>query len=179
LAEPISPPCSGTRWRRRSGDLTGCSGEYSAPSASAPADYAYDAWLCTKASGSVRHASAYGDTINIAARLKTANKQLGTRICVSENVARKVAEFRGRPIGDLVLRGRKEPLRAFEPLRPEQRRTASIKGYFAAFAKLEAGDPAALAAFAAEVGKSPDDQLAAFHLKRLLNGATGSRIEMD
>ena len=29
-------------------------------------------------------------------------------------------DFRGRPVGDLVLRGRREPLRAFEPLLPEQ-----------------------------------------------------------
>ena len=48
-----------------------------------------------------------------------------------------------------------------------------------AFAKLEAGDPGALGAFAAQVGKRPDDQLASFHLKRLLNGATGTRISLD
>ncbi len=48
-----------------------------------------------------------------------------------------------------------------------------------AFAKLEANDPSALAAFAAHVGKNPDDHLASFHLKRLLNGATGTRIVMD
>ena len=48
-----------------------------------------------------------------------------------------------------------------------------------AFGKLEANDPSALAAFAAHVGKSPSDQLAGFHLKRLLNGATGTRILMD
>ncbi|TIV62618.1 MAG: adenylate/guanylate cyclase domain-containing protein, partial [Mesorhizobium sp.] len=41
--------------------------------------------------------TAYGDTINIAARLEAANKQLGTRICVSESVARAVPDFRGRP----------------------------------------------------------------------------------
>ena len=62
--------------------------------------------------------TAYGDTINIAARLEAANKQLGTRICVSASVAARVAGFRGRPVGDLVLRGRTEPLRAFEPLLP-------------------------------------------------------------
>ena len=28
-------------------------------------------------------------------------------------------------------------------------------------------------------GKHPDDQLARFHLKRLLNGAAGKRIAMD
>ncbi|MGO9274391.1 MAG: adenylate/guanylate cyclase domain-containing response regulator, partial [Terriglobia bacterium] len=48
-----------------------------------------------------------------------------------------------------------------------------------AFAKLEAGDPGAMAAFAAHVGKHADDQLASFHLKRLLNGAAGARIVMD
>src|ERR1700742_2684534 len=48
--------------------------------------------------------TAYGDTVNIAARLETANKSLGTRICVSAAVAENSGNFRGRPIGDLVLR---------------------------------------------------------------------------
>ena len=34
--------------------------------------------------------TAYGDTINVAARLETANKQLGTRVCVSADLAAKV-----------------------------------------------------------------------------------------
>jgi adenylate cyclase len=123
--------------------------------------------------------TAYGDTINVTARLETANKQLGTRICVSAELAAKVDDFRGRPVGDLVLRGKTEALRAFEPLRREQYEDAATNGYLEAFAKLEANDPAALAAFAAHVGKCPDDQLASFHLKRLLNGATGTRIAMD
>jgi adenylate cyclase len=44
---------------------------------------------------------------------------------------------------------------------------------------LEAGGPGALAAFASHVGQEPQDQLASFHLKRLLNGATGTRIVME
>jgi adenylate cyclase len=91
----------------------------------------------------------------------------------------KVEEFRGRPVGDLVLRGRTEALRAFEPLRRTQYEDPTTKSYLEAFAKLEAGDPGAMAAFAAYVGKNADDQLASFHLKRLLNGATGARIVMD
>ena len=82
-------------------------------------------------------------------------------------------------IGDLVLRGRSKPLRAYEPLRPGRHDDADAGGYLAAFEKLKAGDPGALAAFAAEVGKRPHDQLATFHLKRLLNGSTGTRIEME
>jgi adenylate cyclase len=123
--------------------------------------------------------AAYGDTINIAARLEAANKQLGTRICVSAILAAKVKDFRGRPVGDLLLRGRSEALRAFEPLRAEQYDDPATKSYLEAFAKLEAGDPGAIAAFAAHVGKRPEDQLASFHLKRLLNGETGTRIAMD
>jgi len=123
--------------------------------------------------------TAYGDTINIAARLEAANKQLGTRICVSAILAAKVKDFRGRPVGDLLLRGRSETLRAFEPLPAKQHDDPSTKSYLEAFAKLEAGDPGAIAALAAHVGKYADDQLASFHLKRLLNGATGTQIAMD
>ncbi len=123
--------------------------------------------------------TAYGDTINIAARLEAANKQLGTRICVSAILAAKVKDFRGRPVGDLLLRGRSEALRAFEPLQAKVYEDPSTRSYLEAFAKLEAGDPGAMAAFAAYVGKQPEDQLASFHLKRLLNGATGTRIALD
>jgi adenylate cyclase len=123
--------------------------------------------------------TAYGDTINVASRLEAANKQLGTRICVSAAVAARMSEFRGRPVGDLILRGRTEALRAFEPLRLEQYQDSDTATYLEAFAKLEANDPAAMAAFAAYIGKRADDQLASFHLKRLLNGATGVRIVMD
>src|SRR5271170_355287 len=93
--------------------------------------------------------TAYGDTINVAARLEAANKQLGTRICVSATLADKVACFRGRPVGDLVLRGKMEALRAFEPLRDAQYEDPATKSYLDAFAKLEASDPGAMAAFAA------------------------------
>jgi adenylate cyclase len=123
--------------------------------------------------------TAYGDTINVAARLEAANKQLGTRICVSATLADKVKDFRGRPIGDLMLRGRTEAMRALEPLRVEQHDELETKGYIEAFAKLEASDPGAIAAFASHVGRHPQDQLASFHLKRLLNGATGTRIAME
>src|SRR5438477_1372538 len=76
--------------------------------------------------------TAYGDTINIAARLEAANKQLGTRVCASEAIMAGVIEIRGRPIGDLILRGREEPLRAFEPLRRDQYDDPSTQSYLKA-----------------------------------------------
>jgi len=121
--------------------------------------------------------TAYGDTINTASRLETANKFLGTRICVSAAVARAASGFKGRPVGDLMLRGRSEPLRAYEPLQDATGPAATQ--YSEAFAKLEAGDAGAMPAFAALVGAHTDDPLANFHLKRLLNGAKGVRMQLE
>jgi adenylate cyclase len=104
------------------------------------------------------------------------NKQLGTRICVSATLAGMVEDFKGRPVGDLVLRGRTEALRVYEP---ELSSSSSTASYLDAFGKLEKRDSGAMAAFAAHVGKQPDDQLAGFHLKRLLNGHTGTQIVME
>lgn len=123
--------------------------------------------------------TAYGDTINVAARLEAVNKQLGTRICVSAPLMNKVDGFQGRPVGDLLLRGKTEALRVFEPLPADLKDDSSKTSYMEAFAKLETGDPTAIPTFAAHLGKFPDDALASFHLKRLLNGATGISIRMD
>jgi adenylate cyclase len=123
--------------------------------------------------------TAYGDTVNTASRLEAANKRLGTRICVSAAVVEGVPGFQGRPVGDLMLRGRSEPLRAFEPLANGSFDSQTLAQYTDAFAKLEAGDAAAMPAFAALVGAHADDKLAGFHLKRLLNGEKGVRIAVE
>jgi adenylate cyclase len=123
--------------------------------------------------------TAYGDTINVAARLEAANKKLGTRMLVSQALAVKVENFRGRPVGDLVLRGRTETVRAFEPLQAERCDDPAVESYQKAFAQLKDADPCAMAAFAAHVGSYPDDRLASFHLKRLLSGATGTKIALE
>jgi class 3 adenylate cyclase len=123
--------------------------------------------------------TAHGDTINTAARLEAANKFLGTRICVSATIAERAQNFKGRPVGDLVLRGRSEPLRAHEPLCAEAFKAPANTQYSEAFAKLEAGDATAMPAFAALVGLHADDPLAGFHLKRLLNGAKGVLMQLE
>jgi adenylate cyclase len=123
--------------------------------------------------------TAYGDTINVAARLESANKQLGTSICVSASVAARVEGFLGRPIGDLVVKGRSEPIRALEPMTDIAYADPMTDSYLSAFAMMEAGDSGSISAFAGLVGSRGNDQLANFHLKRLLNGATGTRISLD
>ncbi len=122
--------------------------------------------------------TAYGDTINIAARLEAANKVLGTRICASADVAERVEGFRGRPVGDLMLRGKTKALRAFEPLTAAAYADPATAGYVEAFAKIEKRDPGAMPAFAALMGMRAQDGLVNFHLKRLLNGGTGAVFDL-
>lgn len=120
--------------------------------------------------------TAHGDAINTAARLETANKSLGTRICVSEHVVGQIPSFTGRPIGTVLLPGKTEQLKIFEPLSTERMESPGIKAYQAAFAKLEGGDSSASQAFAAVVGEYTDDPLATYHLKRTLAGEAGVNI---
>jgi adenylate cyclase len=122
--------------------------------------------------------TAYGDTINIAARLQAANKVLGTRICASDAVACRVDGFRGRPAGRLQLRGRREMLLAHEPLAEARFAAPATGAYLAAYAKLAEGEAGALPAFAALVGAEAGDALAGFHLRRLLDGARGACVDL-
>ena len=121
--------------------------------------------------------TAYGDTINTASRLEAANKALGTRVCISVHVLERAPNLKVRPVGDLLLRGRADALRAYEPIIPAGDTKADA--FTGAFDKLAAHDPGALAAFASLVGLTPDDPLANFHLRRLLNGQTGTRVDLQ
>jgi adenylate cyclase len=123
--------------------------------------------------------TAYGDTINVAARLEAANKQFGTRVCVSGSVVERTPDFRGRPVGYLRLRGRSEDLLAHEPLTAERHHDALTVEYRQAYARCEACDPAALPAFAALLGRDSGDGLVSFHLKRLLAGAVGVAVALE
>jgi adenylate cyclase len=122
--------------------------------------------------------TAYGDTINTAARLEVANKTLGTRICVSGVIVERAGTFSGRPIGNLMLRGRAEALPAFEPL-SDASQNACLASYIACYEKLANDDPQAMMFFAAHLGSYPDDALARFHLKRLLNAQRSTCIALE
>ena len=106
--------------------------------------------------------TAHGDAINVAARLETANKVLGTRICVSEYTVAQVPGFKGRPVGELVLKGKNKSLGAYEPLHCDQHATPATSAYVAAYDKLDRGDPVACQAFASVVGEHGNDPLAAW-----------------
>ena len=124
------------------------------------------------------HFTAHGDAVNTAARLETANKQFGTRICVSAETASRIPEFIGRPIGKLRVKGKDQLVDVLEPWPRASQGTELLEAYRRAFKKLSSGDPTALQDFAVHVGENPQDRLAAFHLERLLSGHGGIEITL-
>jgi len=66
--------------------------------------------------GSAEHMeyTAIGDTVNLAARLESATKELGVEIVVSEHTYSAVRPlFHWKSAGEVTLRGRNEPVRAY------------------------------------------------------------------
>lgn len=124
------------------------------------------------------HYTAHGDAVNTAARLETANKALGTRICVSANTTQQIPDFLGRPIGALILKGKQKAITAFEPVPRELAESQEVIDYIAAYNKLAACDPECLKAFASYVGTYGGDPLATFHLQRLLGGKISLEITL-
>ena len=55
--------------------------------------------------------TVHGDAVNLAARLEALNKELGTRILVSEATAERVEGFALDPMGEVGVRGQSERVR--------------------------------------------------------------------
>ncbi len=120
--------------------------------------------------------TAYGETINLAARLEGANKLLGTRLLASAATAERIAGFQGRPVGELRLRGARQPLPAFEPLTPDRAETATMRAYTEAFARFGMADAEAAQAMARLAAAG--DALAAFHARRIGAGGAGRLVDL-
>jgi adenylate cyclase len=67
--------------------------------------------------GAGRYASTIvGDVANTASRVEGLNKELGTRLLVSDEVLREVSGFVLRPLGEFLLAGKSEPIGVAEVL---------------------------------------------------------------
>ncbi len=116
--------------------------------------------------------AALGNPINEAARLESANKLLGTRICVSGQTLAECPAASVRTIGHAHLRGRSDSLEVFEPV------GAPDPAYAAAFALLDTDTRAARERLETLEAERPDDPLVAFHLARLRRGETGTQFSL-
>jgi adenylate cyclase len=78
---------------------------------------------------------AVGDIVNTASRLEGLNKQLGTRVLVSEEVVTGVDGFLTRRLGRFVLAGKSRPVAVHELVCPRSRATPSDLARCAHFAR--------------------------------------------
>jgi adenylate cyclase len=88
--------------------------------------------------------TALGDSMNTAARLEAANKQLGTSLLVSSAVKSTTTIDCFRPMGRIVVRGRARPLEIFEPV--TELRRADAEALAEILRRFDAGDTSALGA---------------------------------
>ena len=126
---------------------------------------------------------ALGDPINAAARLESVNKQLGTRMCVSQEILDSCPPVPARYVARLVLKGKTKSLTVYEPLATADMSVcAPLEDYSAAVNLLrpgEARDPvAARQQFERLAERYPKDPLVSLHLDRLRHGASDEEIIM-
>jgi adenylate cyclase len=122
--------------------------------------------------------TAHGDAINTAARLENANKQLGTRICVSGETVSRLDSFHGRPAGHLLLRGKHQGVEVYEVFSEEDMPTEMLESYLDAFQNIKNQSPQALDRIAMHCERYPEDALARFHWQRLQAGEAGVEIDL-
>jgi class 3 adenylate cyclase len=122
--------------------------------------------------------TALGDAVNTASRLEGVNKAFGTRVCVSINAASRCPEIAFRPVGDIILKGKTEPLRLMEPLDEARAKTDHTRAYMAAYALLEQEDPQAAQAWEDLYQMDPSDQLVAWRLEEIRSGNYATQVEM-
>src|SRR4029077_15828048 len=115
---------------------------------------------------------------NTASRLEGLNKAIGTRICASSDVVDKCRQYKFRPVSSFIVKGRRDPTEVFAPIDPVRYRPEWIARYDLAFHQLEAQTPLAAEQFAALYTEDPDDPCVAFHYHRLMEGESGTVIEM-
>jgi class 3 adenylate cyclase len=126
--------------------------------------------------------TAYGDAINVAARLESANKFFGSRICVSGDTTAQVVQFEGRPVGEIQLKGKTNSISVFEPVNSSGAQDANrsdLQRYLDAYESMRTEQPDALNQFKLLNQQFPEDTLVKFHLRRLQSSESGIRIRLE
>ncbi|MDQ8021594.1 MAG: adenylate/guanylate cyclase domain-containing protein [Moraxellaceae bacterium] len=123
---------------------------------------------------------ALGDAVNVAARLESANKQLGTTICLSEATLAGCPGARVRPVGHLVLKGKSRAIKVFEALTDRGTTGYAPPDVYDEAYRLMTEDASwvALARFRELARQWPEDPLVALHARRLAGGEQSDLMTM-
>jgi adenylate cyclase len=120
---------------------------------------------------------ALGDTLNVASRVEGLNKYIGSHVAVSGETAALCRRQTFRPVGDIVVKGRKNALPILVPVSPSDS-PALLARYAEAYALLSQEKPDASELFAALNRDFPADAPSAFHAARLAAGESGVLVVM-
>jgi adenylate cyclase len=111
--------------------------------------------------------TAHGDAVNMASRLEGANKELGSVICIGPGAAARCDPALLRPLGQLAVRGRVEPITVFEPW-PSDAPPAWREAYMKAYAMFDTDAAHAATLFRKLAAERPTDVAARRLAERLL-----------
>ncbi len=120
--------------------------------------------------------TAHGDAINTAARLESANKALGTRICVARTTSDRVTGIAFLPVGTLMLKGKSRGVDVFIPLDASIAPAPWTADYVSAFERLSQGEEDGGAQVLALHERDPHHPVLALHARRIKAGERSVRM---
>jgi hypothetical protein len=121
--------------------------------------------------------TALGDSMNLAARLESANKQLKTTVLVSETVVARVGGGQFWPMGRVSVRGRSTPIMVYEPVKKDSER--DVTRLTALVTRFDQGDTQALEELEIFSAERPDDVALACLVQRLRHAGAGGSFVLD
>jgi len=121
---------------------------------------------------------ALGDTLNTASRVEGLNKYIGSHVAVTGETAAQCRHQTFRPVGDIIVKGRKSAMPILAPVSPADP-PALLARYAEAYAALSQEKPEAAELFAALHRDFPADAPTAFHARRLAAGEKGILVVMQ
>jgi len=123
--------------------------------------------------------TAHGNAINMAARLESLNKHIGTKVIAADETVSLCSSFYGRPVGNFTLKGSENPITVYQPLSPDDDTVLQGEAYddFYELIKNDPEGPASVVA--SHLERHPNDPVLQFHHRRFQAGEHGVDIVMD
>jgi adenylate cyclase len=121
--------------------------------------------------------TALGDSMNVAARLEAANKELGTSILVSKTAAERVSALLFRSLGSILVRGRSAAVEIVEPV--EGVEANDVQALNDLIRRAVSGDEGAAEELSRISGLRPSDAALAILVTRIKSAAPGTTVTLS